>query len=68
MINVWQKAEQEKTFVPKALAKLGDVVPELAVGSGELPFWHTNDSDEYVYCLRGFIIYKLKEGDEELRS
>lgn len=66
VVNLEAKGEQEQVFVPKALAKIGDVVLELAVGKGELPFWHTNEEDEYVYCLRGTITYKLKEGTEEL--
>jgi mannose-6-phosphate isomerase-like protein (cupin superfamily) len=66
VINVMEKAKSETEWVPKALAKLGDVVLELAVGNGELPFWHTNEADEYVYCLRGTIRYKLKEGEELL--
>lgn len=67
-INVLEKANSEEVFVPKSLGEVGDVTLELAVGSGELPFWHTNDEDEHVYCIRGTIHYQLKVGDEELPS
>ncbi|HKA50799.1 MAG TPA: cupin domain-containing protein [Candidatus Dormibacteraeota bacterium] len=67
-INVLAKAKSEKVFVPKSLGKVGDVTLELALGDGELPFWHTNDEDEHVYCVRGTIHYQLKKGEEELPS
>jgi len=65
-IDVLEKAKSEGVFVPKSLGKVGDVTLELAVGKGELPFWHTNDEDEHVYCIRGSIHYQLKRGDDEL--
>ena len=65
-INVLEKAKSEAVFVPKSLGKVGEVTLELAVGKGELPFWHTNDEDEHVYCVQGTIHYKLKYGDQEL--
>lgn len=65
-VDVLEKAKQEKVFVPKSLGRVGDVTLELAVGSGELPFWHTNDEDEHVYCVQGTMRYQLKMGDEEL--
>ena len=67
-IDVLDKATSEAVFVPKSLGKVGDVTLELAVGKGELPFWHTNDEDEHVYCIRGTIHYQLKHGDMELPS
>ena len=65
-INVLEKAETEGVFVPKSVGKVGDVTLEIAVGKGELPFWHTNDEDEFVYCVRGSIHYQLKFDDKEL--
>jgi quercetin dioxygenase-like cupin family protein len=65
-IDVLEKAGTEQVFVPKSLGRVGDVTLELAVGQGELPFWHTNDEDEHVYCVRGTIHYQLKIGDEQL--
>jgi quercetin dioxygenase-like cupin family protein len=65
-VDVLEKAKSEKVFVPKSLGRVGDVTLELAVGSGELPFWHTNDEDEHVYCIRGTIHYQLKRGAQEL--
>jgi quercetin dioxygenase-like cupin family protein len=67
-VNVLEKAKSEAVFVPKSLGKVGDVTLELAVGQGELPFWHTNDEDEHVYCIRGTIHYQLKHGEQELPS
>jgi quercetin dioxygenase-like cupin family protein len=67
-INVLEKAQTEGVFVPKSVGKVGDVTLEIAVGKGELPFWHTNDEAEYVYCVRGTIHYQLKHGDDELPS
>jgi mannose-6-phosphate isomerase-like protein (cupin superfamily) len=65
-INVLERAGSEKVFVPRSLGRVGDVTLELALGDGELPFWHTNDEDELVYCVRGTTHYQLKKGDEEL--
>jgi len=67
-VDVLEKAKSEKVFVPKSLGRVGDVTLELALGDGELPFWHTNDEDEHVYCIRGTMTYQLKKGDEELPS
>jgi quercetin dioxygenase-like cupin family protein len=67
-LNVLEKAKSEQVFVPKSLGKVGDVTLEIAVGNGELPFWHTNDEDEHVYCVRGTIHYQLKRGDTDLPS
>jgi quercetin dioxygenase-like cupin family protein len=64
--NVLEKAKSEQVFVPKSLGQVGDVTVELAVGNGELPFWHTNDEDEHVYCIQGTIHYQLKVDDEAL--
>lgn len=65
-VDVLEKAKSEEVFVPKSLGQVGDVTIELAVGKGELPFWHTNDEDEHVYCVRGAIHYQLKVDEEEL--
>jgi quercetin dioxygenase-like cupin family protein len=65
-IDVLEKAKSEGVFVPKSVGKVGDVTLEIAVGKGELPFWHTNDEDEHVYCVRGNIQYQLKYGEQEL--
>jgi quercetin dioxygenase-like cupin family protein len=65
-IDVLEKAASEQVFVPKSLGQVGDVTLELAVGQGELPFWHTNDEDEHVYCVRGTTHYQLKIGDQQL--
>ena len=67
-VNVLDKSKSEAVFVPKSLGRVGDVTLELAVGKGELPFWHTNDEDEHVYCVRGTIHYQLKRAEEELPS
>ena len=67
-VNVLERAKTEETFVPKSLGQVGDVTVELAVGQGELPFWHTNDEDEHVYCVQGTIHYQLKIDDKELPS
>ncbi len=67
-IDVLEKSKTEGVFVPKSLGRVGDVTLELAVGKGELPFWHTNDEDEHVYCIRGTIHYQLKQEDNDLPS
>ena len=65
-VNVLEKAKSEEVFVPKSLGQVGDVTIELAVGKGELPFWHTNDEDEYVYCVRGTIHYQLQIDEKDI--
>jgi quercetin dioxygenase-like cupin family protein len=67
-VNVLEKSQSEAVFVPKSLGRVGDVTLELAVGKGELPFWHTNDEDEHVYCIRGTIHYQLKHDEKDLPS
>ena len=65
-IDVLEKAKSEQVFTPKSLGQVGDTTLELAVGKGELPFWHTNDEDEHVYCVSGTIHYQLRVDEREL--